>query len=157
VVGLREPLDIAASRNLKSAAGLGPKWGLATKTANAPGAIVERVRRVGATDIRKRRRGGRNVELGQLSLFKKDRGSRGTEPVASLTNSQRIVAELVAQGLTNREVAARIFLSPHTVDFYLRQIFRKLDVRSRVALTRLVVESNSGAGTDAEHRRGSAA
>ena len=50
------------------------------------------------------------------------------------------VADLVAQGLTNRQVAARLFLSPHTVDFHLRQIYRKLDIDSRVKLTRLVAE-----------------
>ena len=76
---------------------------------------------------------------------------------ASLTDTQRVVADLVAQGLTNREVAARMFLSPHTVVFHLRQIFRKLDVHSRVALTRLIVERNTADGTDAEHRRSSAA
>jgi DNA-binding CsgD family transcriptional regulator len=54
----------------------------------------------------------------------------------ALTGTERTVAELVAQGLTNREVAARIFLSPHTVSFHLRKVYRKLGVRSRVDLTR---------------------
>jgi DNA-binding CsgD family transcriptional regulator len=58
----------------------------------------------------------------------------------SLTDTERSVADLVAEGLTNRQVAARMFLSPHTVDFHLRQIFRKLDICSRVELTRHVVE-----------------
>jgi len=44
----------------------------------------------------------------------------------ALTGTERTVAELVAQGLTNREVAARIFLSPHTVSFHLRKVYRKL-------------------------------
>jgi sigma-54 dependent transcriptional regulator, acetoin dehydrogenase operon transcriptional activator AcoR len=56
---------------------------------------------------------------------------------ADLTGTQRIVAELVTDGLTNRGVGARLFLSPHTVDFHLRQIYRKLGVRSRVELARL--------------------
>jgi DNA-binding CsgD family transcriptional regulator len=50
------------------------------------------------------------------------------------------VAEVVAEGLTNAEAGARLFLSHHTVGFHLRQIFRKLDVSSRVELTRLVAE-----------------
>jgi sigma-54 dependent transcriptional regulator, acetoin dehydrogenase operon transcriptional activator AcoR len=56
---------------------------------------------------------------------------------ADLTGTQRMVAELVIDGLTNRGVGARLFLSPHTVDFHLRQIYRKLGVRSRVELARL--------------------
>jgi DNA-binding CsgD family transcriptional regulator len=42
--------------------------------------------------------------------------------------------------MTNRQVAAQLYLSPHTVGFHLRQIFRKLEIGSRVDLTRLVVE-----------------
>jgi transcriptional regulator of acetoin/glycerol metabolism len=56
---------------------------------------------------------------------------------ADLTDTQRMVAELVSDGLTNRGVGARLFLSPHTVDFHLRQIYRRLGVRSRVELARL--------------------
>jgi len=54
-----------------------------------------------------------------------------------LTGTQRMVAELVVDGLTNRGVGAQLFLSPHTIDFHLRQIYRKLGVRSRVELARL--------------------
>ena len=56
---------------------------------------------------------------------------------ADLTDTQRMVAELVIDGLTNRGAGARLFLSPHTVDFHLRQIYRKLGIRSRVELARL--------------------
>ena len=56
---------------------------------------------------------------------------------ADLTDTQRMVAELVIDGLTNRDAGARLFLSPHTIDFHLRQIYRRLGVRSRVELARL--------------------
>ena len=56
---------------------------------------------------------------------------------AALTDTERAVAAAVAQGLTNRQVAVQMFLSPHTVGFHLRQIFRKLGIRSRVELARL--------------------
>ena len=56
---------------------------------------------------------------------------------ADLTDTQRMVVELVIDGLTNRGVGARLFLSPHTIDFHLRQIYRRLGVRSRVELARL--------------------
>jgi DNA-binding CsgD family transcriptional regulator len=51
-----------------------------------------------------------------------------------LTKTQRAVAELVGSGLTNRQVAKRMYLSPHTVNYHLRTIFRKLRVSSRVEL-----------------------
>jgi DNA-binding CsgD family transcriptional regulator len=62
----------------------------------------------------------------------------------SLTGTELSVAELVAQGLTNREAAERLFLSHHTVGFHLRSIFRKLGTNTRVELARLAVESRHG-------------
>jgi transcriptional regulator of acetoin/glycerol metabolism/DNA-binding CsgD family transcriptional regulator len=56
-----------------------------------------------------------------------------------LTPTERSVAAVIAEGATNREAAARLFLSRHTIDYHLRQIFRKLGVASRVELTRVVV------------------
>jgi DNA-binding CsgD family transcriptional regulator len=58
----------------------------------------------------------------------------------SLTETELAVAAQVSRGLTNREVGAAMFLSPHTVDFHLRQLFRKLEIGSRVELTRVVLE-----------------
>jgi DNA-binding CsgD family transcriptional regulator len=58
----------------------------------------------------------------------------------SLTAAELAVAAQVSRGLTNREAAAHLYLSPHTVDFHLRQLFRKLGVQSRVELTRAVLE-----------------
>jgi DNA-binding CsgD family transcriptional regulator/tetratricopeptide (TPR) repeat protein len=62
----------------------------------------------------------------------------------ALTKSELAVAQLVATGLTNREVAERLFVSPHTVNTHLRQVFAKLEVNSRVDLTRLATERNGG-------------
>jgi DNA-binding CsgD family transcriptional regulator len=58
----------------------------------------------------------------------------------SLTETEKTVADLVASGLTNRQAAAQLFLSRHTVDAHLRHIYRKLDIRSRTELARLVAE-----------------
>ena len=57
-----------------------------------------------------------------------------------MTKSELAVAQLVADGLTNREIAERLFVSPHTVNTHLRQVFAKLEVNSRVDLTRLATE-----------------
>jgi len=56
---------------------------------------------------------------------------------AALTTSELTVARLVAEGLTNREVAERLFVSPHTVSSHLRHVFLKLGITSRVELARV--------------------
>jgi DNA-binding CsgD family transcriptional regulator len=73
------------------------------------------------------------------ALRQRRRQARPTFGWASLTKTEMAVADLVAQGLTNPEVAGQMYISRHTVDFHLRQIFRKLGVRSRVEMTRLVL------------------
>nr|MDT0662554.1 LuxR C-terminal-related transcriptional regulator [Micromonospora sp. DSM 115978] len=67
----------------------------------------------------------------------------------SLTASELRVVRLVAEGLTNRQVAAQLFVSPHTVDSHLRHSFSKLGVTSRVELTRQVLLHDGAAGAEA--------
>lgn len=59
---------------------------------------------------------------------------------SDLTGTERRISALVALGLTNAQVAERMSLSRHAVDFDLRQIFRKLGVSTRVELARLAIE-----------------
>lgn len=59
---------------------------------------------------------------------------------SELTDSERSVAELVGQGLSNREAGRRLFVSRHTVDYHLRRVFRKLGIKSRVELARVLGE-----------------
>ncbi|WP_347269166.1 AAA family ATPase [Streptomyces sp. CB01881] len=61
-----------------------------------------------------------------------------------LTASELRVARLVAQGLTNLQVAQRLSLSPHTVSSHLRRAFTKLDLTSRVELARLAEARDNG-------------
>ncbi|MGC4807589.1 LuxR C-terminal-related transcriptional regulator [Micromonospora sp. DT233] len=55
---------------------------------------------------------------------------------AVLTGQQLRIAQLVAEGATNREIAGRMFLSTRTVDHHLRNIFHRLGIRSRTQLAR---------------------
>ncbi|HEY7732749.1 MAG TPA: AAA family ATPase [Gaiellaceae bacterium] len=65
---------------------------------------------------------------------------------AELTEQELQIARFVAEGFTNREVAAQLFLSPRTIDFHLRNVYRKLGISSRTALARLDLDAgNSGA------------
>ncbi|WP_372494430.1 response regulator transcription factor [Actinoallomurus purpureus] len=71
--------------------------------------------------------------------------TQGDRPVSgwgSLTDTERRISELVAQGLTNRQVADQLFISVHTTAFHLRHIFRKLQIGSRFELARRVMEEN---------------
>jgi DNA-binding CsgD family transcriptional regulator len=56
---------------------------------------------------------------------------------SAMTAAEVAVARLVAEGLTNREVAERLFVSPHTVSSHLRHVFAKLGITSRVELARV--------------------
>lgn len=65
---------------------------------------------------------------------------RGPSTSAALTAQEQHVASLVRQGLGSRDVAARLFVSPRTVDFHLRNVFTKLGVSSRAELAALELD-----------------
>jgi DNA-binding CsgD family transcriptional regulator len=102
-------------------------------------AALDGFERLGATLWAERAR----VELrasGQ-SARKRDPSTR-----AELTEQELQIARFVSEGLTSREVAAQLFLSPRTIDFHLRNVYRKLGISSRTALARLDLDSE-----DARH------
>jgi DNA-binding CsgD family transcriptional regulator len=55
-----------------------------------------------------------------------------------LTPQERVVARLVVQGFTNKQIAEQLFLSPNTIETHLRHIFQKADVRTRTQLAHVL-------------------
>jgi len=81
--------------------------------------------------------------LRQLGIRRRHWATPAARPVTgweSLTETEQAVARLVAEGLNNNQVAARMYISTHTVAHHLRQTFRKLSIASRVELTRIVID-----------------
>jgi ATP/maltotriose-dependent transcriptional regulator MalT len=74
---------------------------------------------------------------------------RAADTRDQLTEQELQITHFVAQGLSNREVAAQLFLSPRTIAAHLRNIFRKLGISSRTELARLHLESVGAAANDA--------
>ena len=62
-------------------------------------------------------------------------GGRSASPT-ELSETERRVADVVAEGLTNKEAADRLFMSVKTVESNLRRVYRKLNIRSRTELAR---------------------
>ncbi|HKR98106.1 MAG TPA: LuxR C-terminal-related transcriptional regulator, partial [Candidatus Dormibacteraeota bacterium] len=66
---------------------------------------------------------------------------RDPSTLDQLTPHELQIARLVAEGLSNKEVAAQLYLSPRTIDFHLRNVFAKLGIKSRTQLASLSLGS----------------
>jgi DNA-binding NarL/FixJ family response regulator len=114
-------------------------YGIVLKDA-APDTLVQAIRTVAA---------GRRWlarELGQAAP-EQSRGTAAAPEMRSLTERERQVAELVAHGLGNREVGARLGIAEGTVKLHLHSIYKKLALGNRTALARLFM-SRRGRGFD---------
>ena len=75
---------------------------------------------------------------GELRASGESARKREPSTLDDLTRQELQIARFVAEGLTNRQVAEQLFLSPRTIDFHLRNVFRKLDISSRNELGRVI-------------------
>jgi DNA-binding CsgD family transcriptional regulator len=74
---------------------------------------------------------------------------RNPSTIDQLTPQELQISRFVAQGLRNKEVAARLFLSPRTIEYHLRNVFSKLGIDSRAQLVRLTLASDAAAAAHA--------
>jgi DNA-binding CsgD family transcriptional regulator len=70
------------------------------------------------------------------------RPARAVTGWGSLTRAERAIAQLVAEGLSNPAIAARLFVSRHTVESHLKHAYAKLGVSSRVELAALTLRED---------------
>ena len=85
--------------------------------------------------------------LGKASASRQRRGSGTTGAIDALSGREREIAELVADGLTNREIAGRLFLSGKTVEGHLTNVFAKLGVSSRAGVAEAVGRERAAASS----------
>ncbi len=81
-----------------------------------------------------------DAELRAMGAIAAEKPS-AAKPAATLTPQETAVANCVAQAMTNKEIAAQLFLTPKTIEWHLRQIYRKLGIKSRVQLAAMVRHS----------------
>ena len=84
-----------------------------------------------------RLRGARRSVLDRRAPGRRSAVSAGAQREEGLTPAERRVAALVAEGRTNREVAAALVLGERTVETHLTHIYAKLGIRSRTELARV--------------------
>ena len=71
-------------------------------------------------------------------------------PTGGLSTRERVILDLAAAGLTNREIAERLVISTNTVKFHLRGVYSSLGVHSRLQASQALSRKRSDSGEDEE-------
>ncbi|MCP9206908.1 response regulator [Streptomyces sp. NEAU-Y11] len=83
-----------------------------------------------------------SVTVRLLRQFQEPEKPRAKQPLEALTEREVEIAGLVAQGMTNAEIAGELFISAGTVKTHIANVQRKLDVRNRVGIAAWVWDSD---------------
>jgi DNA-binding NarL/FixJ family response regulator len=155
IIGLSSGYDELIAAGLASAAARYGELGLDFDRARSLLWLGRQLRRARKRAAARRMLAQASLEFDQLGLdgwarqasAEVDLLGSGTVPGA-LTPAQRRVAELAAAGLSNKEIARRLFVAVHTVEVHLTNAYAKVGVRSRAQLARyLATEGQAGSGT----------
>lgn len=110
--------------------------GIVLKT-EPPGRTVEAIRQVAAGQVVY----PRAVHNWLLRRARRERTDGPAGPSDVLSDREREVLKLIAQGKTNQEIAAALLLSPNTIKYHLQNIYRKLQVSNRTEAARIYLQN----------------
>jgi DNA-binding NarL/FixJ family response regulator len=85
----------------------------------------------------------RSCSRAQRARAELSRSDTGRRRAVGLTAAEQRIAELAAAGVTNRDMASTLFISPKTVEANLTRIYRKLNIHSRAELGRIMGQFDS--------------
>lgn len=102
-------------------------------------AALETFEQLGATSWAERARA-------ELRASGETARKRDPSTIDQLTPQELQIARLVGEGFSNKEIAARLFLSPRTIEYHLRKVFTKLGITSRSEL----IKHGAGAALEQE-------
>jgi DNA-binding CsgD family transcriptional regulator len=112
-----------------------------------PAGACRRSRRLSKRSSDQARCPGADRARSELAATGENPGAREPAPVAQLTPQELQIALAVSEGRTNREVAEAPFLSSKTIEYHLRNVFPKLDMRSRTELGNVMRFATEGPGS----------
>jgi DNA-binding CsgD family transcriptional regulator len=97
-----------------------------------------------ALELFERQGGAPWAERARTELRASGETARNRDPstLEQLTPQEQQVARLASQGLSNRAIADRLFLSPHTVGYHLHKVYAKLGITSRAELRQLDLDDD---------------
>lgn len=134
--------DVRALRIAAAAARTSQDWSLSTVCSAKMGNIVQKSReRLGKTRSEEAWNAGWDMSVDRAMDYATfDESTQSVPDAGPLSKRERLVARLVAAGMTNRQIAKELFLSERTVEGHVERIRNKLEVRSRTDVAVWAVE-----------------